>query len=489
MWLDISAFTGDYWNMTKTGLNNIPSRKAFFLVAAMFCFFCMGCGVSKKHPSVEFRYQQEEAVKDLQAKDFSYPQARFVVLSDPHYYHPSLGTSGPDFEAYIRDDRKMLAKSDEILDAAIEQTRREKADFILICGDLTKDGEKINHRHVAEKIENLHPSADIYVVPGNHDVENGISRRYTKEGAEPVKTVSPAEFKKIYADYGYAAPLDADAASLSYVVEPVPGLWVLALDSCLWRKNKPGKHPVTDGRFSGQTLKWIEEMLIRAKQQEKAVLAFMHHGLMEHYPANEKYYGEYVVDNSDTLTRLFAAYGVRLVFTGHFHAQDITAKNPEQQESRVFDVETGSLVTYPCPYRTVAFSGHGTCTIESRFIESIDSVDTDFPDYARDFAFRGIVGLADKALEEYWVSEKGRDILAPQIAEAYVAHLEGDEKPPEEVLTTKGTGLMGRIVVFFQKDLVQGWQTDFWPTDNRLTIDFKDDANSTAPSAHRTARP
>lgn len=463
--------------MANTGLNNIPSRKAFFLLAVMFCFFCMGCGVSK-HPPVEFRYQQEEAVKDLQTKKFSYPRARFIVLSDPHYYHPSLGTSGPDFKAYIRDDRKMLAKSDEILDAAIERVKREKADFILICGDLTKDGEEINHRHVAEKIGNLHPSADVYVVPGNHDVANGISRRYTKDGTEPVPSVSPEEFKKIYADYGYASPLDTDETSLSYVVEPVPGLWVLALDSCLWRENEPGRHPVTDGRFPGQTLKWIEDVLIRAKQQEKAVLAFMHHGLMEHYPANEKYYGQYVVDNSDTLTRLFAAYGVRLVFTGHFHAQDITAKDPEQTAGRVFDVETGSLVTYPCPYRTVAFSGDGTCTIESRFIKSIDAMDTGFPDYARDFAFRGTVGLADKVLEGYWVSEKGREILAPQIAEAYVAHLEGDENKPEQVLNAEGTGLMGRIVVSFQKDLVKGWQTDLWPADNHLTIDFKDDSTS-----------
>ncbi|MCF8024757.1 MAG: metallophosphoesterase [Desulfobacteraceae bacterium] len=474
--------------MTKTGLDRIPYCKAFFLVAAMLCFFCLGCGVSR-HPPVEFRYQQEKAIQNLQAKNFSYPQARFVVLSDPHYYHPSLGTSGPAFEAYIRDDRKMLAKSDEILDAATKRVRREKADFILICGDLTKDGEKTNHRHVAEKIGNLHPSAEIYVVPGNHDVANGVSRRYTKTGTEPVATVCPEKFKKIYRDYGYGSPLDADAASLSYVVEPVPGLWVLALDSCLWRENKPGRHPVTDGRFSGQTLKWIEDVLIRSKQQEKAVLAFMHHGLMEHYPANEKYYGQYVIDNSDALTRLFAAYGVHLVFTGHFHAQDITAKNPEQPTARIFDVETGSLVTYPCPYRTVEFSKDGTCTIESRFIRSIDSMDTGFTEYARNFAFRGTVGIADKALEGYWVSEKGRDILAPQIAEAYVAHLKGDEKPPEEVLTTRGTRVMGRIVVFSQKDLVQGWWTDLWPADNSLIINFEDDANPAALPEHRTARP
>ncbi|MFW5908852.1 MAG: metallophosphoesterase family protein [Desulfosalsimonas sp.] len=458
--------------MIKTLGKQVICFLVLMSAAAVFSIMLSGCATLKQPPH-EFKYQQEEAVKDLQEKRFPYPETQFIVLADPHYYHPSLGTSGPDFEAYIRDDRKMLTKSDEILDAGIKRVRQEHADFILICGDLTKDGEKINHRYVAEKIGNLHPSADIFVIPGNHDIKSGAARRYTEDGSEPVENVSPEEFREIYAHYGYSSALDEDPASLSYVAEPVPGLWLLALDSCLWRENEPDKHPVTDGRFSEQTLEWIEETLIQAKQQKKAVIAFMHHGLMEHYPANEKYYGEYVIDNSDTVTRLFAAYGVQLVFTGHFHAQDITVKHTKEPLGRVFDIETGSLLTWPCPYRIVEISGRNTCTIESRFIDSIESMPEGFPEYARKFAFDGTVGLARDALEKHRVSEKGMEILAPQIAEAYLAHLKGDEKKPQQVLTTKGTGLMGRVVVFFQKDLVQGWWTDLPPEDNRLAIDIK----------------
>lgn len=439
---------------------------------AVFSLLLAGCGALKQ-PSPEFRYQKEKQVKELQDKQIQYPATKFLVMADPHYYHPSLGTSGPDFEAYIKDDRKMLALSDEILDAAISKIRRERSDFILICGDTTKDGEKINHLRFAEKIRDLHSSAKIYVVPGNHDIANGVACRYTPEGSKPVENVSPGEFKKIYSDFGYCGALQSDPSSLSYVAEPVDGLWVLALDSCLWRENVAGRHPVTDGRFSEDTLAWIEDMLIKAKKNEKAVLAFTHHGLMEHYPANEKYYGEYVVDNSDTVTRLLAGYGVRLVFTGHFHAQDITAKQTKQRKGPIFDIETGSLVTYPCPYRKVSISDNGICTIESRFIESIDSMETGFTDYAEEFAFKGTAGIAESTLEKYRVSEKGIQILAPQIAEAYLAHLAGDEDPPEEILTTEGTGIMGRIVGFFQKDLVHGWWTDLWPVDNHLKINLK----------------
>ncbi|MCF8112174.1 MAG: metallophosphoesterase [Desulfobacteraceae bacterium] len=440
--------------------------------AAFLSVLLAGCGGSKHRP-VEFRYQQEESVKNLQRKEFPYPATRFVVLSDPHYYNPDLGTSGPAFEKYIENDRKLLAKSDEILDSAISRVRREKADFVLICGDLTKDGEKINHRRFEKKIRRLHPSAPVYVVPGNHDVASGAGHRYTKNGTKPVETVSPEEFKKIYADYGYSAALEKDSSSLSYVAEPVPGLWLLALDSCLWRENEQNKSPVTDGRFTAETLEWIKDVLIRAKKRQKTVITFMHHGLIEHYPSNEKYYGEYVVDNSETVARLLSVYDVRLVFTGHFHAQDVTVKHTKKPSGCVCDVETGSLVTWPCPYRVVEISEPGTCTIESRFIRSIESMPGDFRKYAREFAFRGTVGLANDALEDYRVSEKGKKILSPRIAEAYVAHLAGDEKKPEQVLTTSGTGLMGRIVAFSQRDLVEGWWTDLAPQDNRLTIDLK----------------
>ncbi|MFW6011596.1 MAG: metallophosphoesterase family protein [Desulfosalsimonas sp.] len=456
--------------MIKT-LKNFTGYRVLWTLA-VFSLLLAGCGAFKQ-PSPEFRYQTDKHVKKLQDKEIEYPATEFVIMTDPHYFHPSLGTSGPDFEAYIEDDRKMLALSDEILDSAISKIRQEKADFILICGDTTKDGEKINHLRFAEKIRDLHSSAKIYVVPGNHDVANGIACRYTPKGSKPVENVSPEEFREIYSDFGYSGALESDPSSLSYVAEPVDGLWVLALDSCLWRENEPGRQPVIDGRFSEDSLAWIEDVLIKAKKKEKAVIAFMHHGLMEHYPANEKYYGEYVVDNSDTLTRLLAGYGVRLVFTGHFHAQDITAKQTKQSRETIFDIETDSLVTYPCPYRKVSISDNGICTIESRFIESIESMETGFPDYARQFAFEGTVGLAENALEKYRVSEKGIQILAPQIAGAYLAHLAGDEDPPEEILNTEGTGLMGRIVVFFQKDLVHGWWTDLRPVDNHLRINLK----------------
>ena len=48
--------------------------------------------------------------------------------------------------------------------------------------------------------------------------------------------------------------------------------------------------------------------------------------------------------------------GVGTVFTGHFHANDITQGTPSTSARALFDIETGSAVTYPCPYRVVDVS-------------------------------------------------------------------------------------------------------------------------------------
>lgn len=441
---------------------------------ALIVFAAASLGLNAKHASAyTFRYQKDPEVKELLKTMHDYPAARFAVMSDLHYYDASLGTSGKAFEDYLADDRKLLRQSGEILDEGIKIIGAEKADFILVPGDLTKDGEKINHQSVKRKLDVLAARVrKIYVVPGNHDIMNGHAKRYRGDTTEPVDTVSSEDFRKIYAAYGYAAPVASDKASLSYVVEPVGGLWVLALDSCLWRKQKPGGNPITDGEFTNETMQWIEDILIRSKREKKAVIAFMHHGIVEHYPHNEKFYGAYIVNNAEEVAGLFAAYGVRMVFTGHFHAQDITLHRQKDGKQFVFDIETGSFVTYPCPFRVVSISKGQQARIESRFIGSIASMRQGFRQYARRYVFEGTVGMADKALKGYRVSKKDMRVVSPVVAEAYVVHLTGDEKKPEKMFP-EGLGLMGKVVMRFQGNLIKGWYTDLPPADGRIVIDLK----------------
>ena len=424
----------------------------------------IGCASSRP-----FLFQNDPDALNLTQNQSPYPDTRFFVLSDTHFYHQDLGTQGKAFQEYLDRDRKLLSLSDEIIDTAMKEIAKQKADFVLVCGDLTKDGEMICHKAMAKHLGRLKQSGKkVFVVPGNHDVSNPEAVRFQGDQTHLVPAAGPGEFKQLYKDFGYSGAIASDDNSLSYVAEPVSGLRLLALDSCRWQENRPGHHPITGGAFSKETLAWIEQQLIAAKRDEKAVIAMLHHGIMEHYPANKKYYEEYVVDQDEEITTLFAAYSVSLVFTGHFHAQDITSKAKEDRF--VFDIETGSLVTAPCPYRQITLSKGNRAEVKSMAIKSIPSMGDDFAAHADAYVFNGTKKLADTALAKYKVSKEQSDLINHQIAKAYMAHLKGDEVFPATPIDKQGFSVWLRFIAWMQKDLVHGWWSDLPPRDNNLVI-------------------
>lgn len=400
-----------------------------------------------------------------------YPEARFAVMSDLHLYSKDLGTHGAAFRKDLAKDRKLLVETPELLDAAIAKINALPVDFVLITGDLTKDGEALNHKLVAAKLRLLTQNGKkVFVINGNHDIRNGVAKRYSEAGEQAVPSVTPAEFAAIYHDDGYGAALARDAHSMSYVAEPVKGLWILAMDSCQHQENKPSMTPETAGKFSPETLAWIKRNLDKARAEGKAVIGMMHHGALEHYQGNRNYYSEYVVADHEKVSRMFAGGGMNLLFTGHFHAQDVTSSL--QPNRWLYDIETGSLATYPCPYRVISITNQ-TLTVHSERIPSIASHRRDFPQYARQSSLDASARLTAAALNKFRLSQSDSAKVVPQIAATYTAHLAGDEVAPTKVIDTRGVSLWGRLIVSTKRSLLYGWQHDLPPADNELAVDLK----------------
>ncbi len=160
---------------------------------------------------LKFKYESNASLHDSLKAAPAYPETSFIVFSDPHLYDTSLGTEGKAFESYLADDRKLLRESTEILESAIAAIKNEKASFVLIPGDMTKDGELSSHRLVVSYLEQLEASGKkVYVVPGNHDIKNGHSFKYVGDTAERVPNITPAEFADMYGDFGYKEALYRD---------------------------------------------------------------------------------------------------------------------------------------------------------------------------------------------------------------------------------------------------------------------------------------
>ena len=419
-----------------------------------------------------------------------FPETSFAVFSDAHLFLPELGMGQPAFEKIKYDDRKMFEHSLALLRAAMAGIRAARPAFVLVPGDLTKDGEEAVHLAMARELQALREDGiPVYVVPGNHDVNNPRAFRYVGNGTRRVSNVGPARFAEIYRDFGYGEALERDPSSLAYVAEPVPGLWLLALDACGYELNPGRTHEYTPGFFTPGRLAWARSVLERARGQGKAVIVMLHHGVVEHFPGQAKQFPEYLVRDRQPFARMLAQYGVRTVFTGHFHAQNVAGQwwTTDGREVRPpdaaavpeaarfpFDIETGSLVTYPSPWRLVRIDASQVMHVRSFHVTTLEDMPYGFPAYARDYARKGTEPYIIHVLEGYGISEAEAARIAVRISNAAIAHYAGDpDLRGAEMYPTTGLSPLGSLAVSMKKDIVEGmWKGALPHADNDLDIDL-----------------
>jgi len=352
---------------------------------------------------IAWLYNGEAEICTRFSTDMVEPQltsaVKIAVFSDPHYYAPELGASGTAFEQYLASDRKLIAESQAILESTVNAIKNSDAQIVLVCGDLTKDGELVNHQQFAGYLQQLkNAGKKVYVIDGNHDINNPHAYSYNGDIATPVTYTTPSDFKNIYSAFGYGEAVAVDSNSLSYAVDPVPGLRIIAMDAALYDTNIADKESKTAGAFSTDRLNWIKNQIAGGAAQGKTVIGMMHHGLTNHFSLQSQLFPEYVIQNAGQVAAELSSAGMKVVFTGHFHAQDIV--QIQTGDGFIFDVETGSLVTYPVPYRLVELSPDGQLKIDSEKITSINynTGGETFQDYAEDYLVQGLNGLVPAML-------------------------------------------------------------------------------------------
>jgi 3',5'-cyclic AMP phosphodiesterase CpdA len=401
-------------------------------------------------------------------------QLKIAVISDIHYMAHSLlknnAESGAAFQAYLDQDPKLIEFSDPIFRQCISQVLSEKPDMLLIPGDLTKDGEKVSHQDLLKllkQFDNAH--VKVFVVPGNHDVNNPESVQYDGDKAAPIASISASDFASYYSRYGYSNSISRDPHSLSYVAEAFPGLWIMGLDACEYENNK--NIAIVGGRIKPETKKWALTWIAEAKKQHKVLFGMMHHGIIEHYAGQNQLDPGYVIDDYETIADEFIAAGLRIIFTGHYHANDITSRT--YGDKILYDIETGSMVTAPVPFRIITMGGK-TMDITTKYVKNITAAlpgGLGFPEYSNLFLSDHLDGYIGYALSNppYSLPPELVGMGAPLLRNGFMAHYAGDEKiSSSEQLQV---GAFGEIVPPLGSALNSLW-TDLAPADNNLQLNF-----------------
>lgn len=363
---------------------------------------------------------------------------RIAVISDDHLYSASeLGGTGTAFEQYLASDRKLLVESEAILDAALAKIAASGVQYLLIPGDLTKDGEKVNHELLMRKLKKLEDETDIevFVINGNHDISNAHAVQFTDNTTEPVETVNTDEFRSIYNDFGYEQAVAQDPNSLSYAVDLGEDYRLIVMDACIYNNDKANPNQETRGEFDNDTLNWVLAQIKAAVKAGRRPIGMMHHGLVPHTAVQPVMFSEYLVKDYQTVAATLADAGMNVVFTGHFHSQDVSSITTDKGNV-LYDVETGSLVTSPCPIRYVTLA-------ENSFSYTTDHVTkvagyNNFQQHAADFLQTGMTGLVSallpNALRALGITDElqinalcQNGALKSLLVGGFIAHYAGDE--------------------------------------------------------------
>ncbi|MBC1713652.1 metallophosphoesterase [Listeria welshimeri] len=277
-----------------------------------------------------------------------------IETTDVHYFAPSLTDNGAAFKQYIAaGDGKQLAYSDEITDAFLEDVEAKKTDVLIISGDLTNNGEKTSHEELAKKLAQVEKAGtQVFVVPGNHDINNPWARKFEKDKQLPTETITPTDFSKIYGDFGYKDAISSDDFSLSYLAAPSSKVWLLMLDTAIYKTNMQQGTPTTEGGLTTGTLDWVKECSALAEKNGAKLIPVMHHNLTNHSDVIQRgftiNYNQQVID---TLT----AGNMEFSLSGHIHTQNIrTAKSTDGKE--ITDIVTNALSVYPHKYGNITYS-------------------------------------------------------------------------------------------------------------------------------------
>jgi len=437
-------------------------KKLFVLPAILILLFFAGC---KKSNSV---YSPGANVYTI------------AVLADNHYMDPSLLIQdGPAFQDYLVNDGKLLAASDAIMQEAIQELIQAKPDLVLIPGDLTKDGELVGHTSVHSYLGQLiQAGIKVRVITGNHDIFNPHSYQYDGATQTRVANIGPSQFRSIYYDCGYSDALYTDPNSLSYVSEPLPNLWLIAIDCCKYDSVIDTIY--TAGAIRPGTMKWVLDRLAEASLKGKTVFGMMHHGLVEQFAEKHVTFPGFMVDDYQDVSNQLMNAGLKIMFTGHFHATDIT----EQQTGNhtLYDIETGSIIVYPCAYRMITYIKDSSLIITTKHIKNVNYPDISpyqtFSQYAE-----GLTRIAaDTMFTTMFMKGKHPSYndtawhISHCMGSALMVHLYGDEDQALE-----DTAYIGQIAKRYGAAWLPYYCDFLWtdkiPRDNSLTIQLKSGAS------------
>lgn len=385
---------------------------------------------------------------------------RFAVIADPHFHDVDFADAvGAPFLRTLADtaaSTRVFNESAPAFRAVLDQIAAAGITIVIIVGDLTDDGQGYAVDGVVALLDDYTARFGMrfFMTPGNHDLFARTGRHQTKRilradgrfdlvTSDPnaklkdavSRVVAPAMFAGSYdqvipalghlgfmrhlqdlhweSPFGAADALDtrlydvrsadgtqtAQMVDASYLVEPVPGLWLLSLDANVYR---PAGERFVDCSEAGWNaalehkpylLGWTADVVARARHLGKQLIVFSHYPVVDPLDGTETDERALLGETTfirrmpgRTVSEAFRTAGVELHFSGHWHVND-TARFTNA-DGHLFNIAVPAPVAFPPAFKLCELT-QDALAVETRLLRDVANYDVGFARYGAECEVTG----------------------------------------------------------------------------------------------------
>lgn len=204
---------------------------------------------------------------------------------------------------------------------------------------------------------------------------------------------------------------------VSFLVEPVKGLWLLALDANVYlpKENASEYHGSGIGynqvlKYKKHLISWTRKVTEEAKRLDKTLIAFSHYPMVDFNDgASEEIkvlFGEKGLQShrvpDEAVAEIFADAGLKNHFGGHMHLNDIGV-HTSVNGNTLTNVQVPSLAAYKPAYTIASVGPYGKLKLKSVVLDTVPEFDTFFELYRKEHEY-----LKSTGKQQLW----NADILA-----------------------------------------------------------------------------
>ncbi|WP_394772841.1 metallophosphoesterase [Flavobacterium sp.] len=208
-----------------------------------------------------------------------------------------------------------------------------------------------------------------------------------------------------------------EVPDVSYVVEPVDGLWLMAIDGNVYIPKKNDGDPKDSKSYAEAStgynnvlsnkkhlIKWVEEISAQAKQQGKTLIAFSHFPMIDFNDDASAEIKELLGPNKWQLNRVpveevaqvFADAGLKIHFGGHMHIND-TGTRTTAKGNTLVNIQTPSLAAYIPAYKLLTIQKDNLVDIQTITIDEVPRYNELFDLYKMEYQF-----LESQNVKDIW---------------------------------------------------------------------------------------